>query len=474
MRAWIDDFPPLAFVDIETTGGSAERDRITEIGILSIQDGESSAWERLINPGAMIPAHIQRLTGITPQMVAGAPSFAELAPDILMQLQDKIFIAHNARFDYGFIKEAFKRVGIDFRAKVICTVKLSRSLFPNQARHNLDTLIAVHGLQVSDRHRGLGDAELLVQFWDRCIQQFGVDRLKQVVQELLATPSIPPHIDAKLVEDIPEKPGVYIFYAENRRPLYIGKSISLKTRVMSHFSNALSQRKEMKLTMQVKDIDWIETAGEMGALFLESRLIKEKLPSMNVKLRRSKDLCAWQLRTNDAGVMVPELVKHDDLQPGIQNHLYGLFYSRREALKTLQALAKKNHLCEGLLGLEKLLPGKPCFGYQVKQCGGACIGIEPLAQYHVRLLTVLAKFKVAIWPYQAPIGIKEGTSVHVIDHWCYLGTAINEAEVYELVQSGTVEFDLDIYKIIKKHLKKCTADQILLLPKFVPQPESFE
>ena len=474
MNSLIADFPPLAFVDIETTGGHAERDRITEVGVLTIQDGQSDTWSRLINPEIAIPLNIQRLTGITPQMVVQQPRFDEIAPEILMQLKDKIFIAHNARFDYGFIKASFKRMGIDFRAKVVCTVKLSRLLFPHQARHNLDTLIDVHGLAVSARHRALGDAELLAQFWQKCIAQFGVLRLQAAVQELLQSPSLPPNIDAKLVEDLPDKPGVYIFYAENRRPLYIGKSNSIKSRVMGHFSSALTIQKEMKLAMQIKDIDWIETEGEIGALLLESRLIKEKLPSMNIKLRRSRDLCAWQLRSNEQGVLVPQLVRHDHLRPGTQEQLYGLFYSRREALQTLQSLAKKNQLCEGLLGLEKITSGKSCFGYQVNQCFGACVGEESLAQYHFRLQQVLAKFKVSIWPYAGPIGMQEGRSLHILDQWCYLGSAMNEEEVYELLGSGKAEFDLDIYKIITKHLKKLPREKLINLQKVQQDSEVFD
>ncbi len=474
MDSLIADFPPLAFVDIETTGGHVDRDRITEVGVLTIQDGQSSSWSQLINPEINIPFNIQRLTGITPQMVVHQPRFDDIAPEILMQLKDKIFIAHNARFDYGFIKASFKRMGIDFRAKVICTVKLSRLLFPDQARHNLDTLIAVHGLEVSARHRALGDAELLVQFWQKCITHFGAQKLHSAVKELLQTPSLPPNIDAKLVENLPDKPGVYIFYAENRRPLYIGKSNSIKSRIMGHFSSALTLRKEMKLALQIKDIDWIETEGEIGALLLESRLIKEKLPSMNVKLRRSKDLCAWQLRANEKGVLTPQLVRHDDLRPGVQEDLFGLFYSRREALQILQNLAKKNQLCEGLLGLEKMVPGKSCFGYQVKQCFGACVGEESLAQHHLRLHSVLAKFKVSIWPHSGPIGIQEGESLHIIDQWCYLGSAMNEEEVYELLGSGKAEFDLDIYKIIKKHLLKLPREKFIHLPRMHQGSEAFD
>jgi len=471
MTVQTPDFPPLAFVDIETTGGNSDRDRITEVAIITLQDGQLFKWSRLINPGVFIPRNIQILTGIDPSLVENEPPFSEIAREIYEQLEGKVFIAHNARFDYGFLKASFKRCDLDLRVRVLCTVKLSRLLFPEQARHNLDTIIATHGITVSARHRAMGDAQVLEEFWNICIQQFGVLRLQEAMKQLIAHPSLPPKIDQKMIDAIPESPGVYLFYAENRTPIYIGKSNSLKTRVMGHFSSALSVRKEMKLSMQVADIDWIETAGEMGALLLESRLIKDKLPSLNIKLRRSKDLCAWQFLPNDGGVITPQLVRHDDLQPGIQDHLYGLFYSRSEAMKTLQSIAKKNELCEGLLGLEKLTPGKSCFGYQVKQCRGACIGEESLDSYHLRLMTALKKFKVGVWPFKTAIGIKEGNELHLIDHWCYLGTAINEDEVFELLSTGKPEFDLDIYKIIKKFLKTMDKDRIIKLDRSLANHE---
>ncbi len=170
--------PTFAFVDIETTGSRPDRDKITEIGILTLENGECSTWSRLVNPGVPIPLNIQNLTGITPDMVAKQVSFAELAQELYLELKDKIFVAHNARFDYSFLKAAFKTVGIDFSPKVICTVKLSRRLFPNQARHNLDTLIQVHGLKIAKRHRALDDAELLLQFWFVCERLFGKQQLQ--------------------------------------------------------------------------------------------------------------------------------------------------------------------------------------------------------------------------------------------------------------------------------------------------------
>lgn len=463
MSSEVHPFPELAFVDIETTGSHFDRDRITEIGIKTLSNGEVRIWESLIDPQTFIPQNIQRLTGISPGMVEGKPCFSELAEELKKELEGKIFVAHNARFDYGFIKAAFKRLGIDFKPKVLCTVKLSRLLFPDQPRHNLDTIISAHGLKVSARHRALGDADLLLQFWRICESQFGREKLNEVMNQLIGNASLPPNIDQKLIDSIPDAPGCYIFYGENKAPLYIGKSISLRSRVMGHFQGALTQRKEMKLSLQVRDIDWIETSGELSALILESRLIKERMPSMNIKLRRSKDLCAWSLESDSLGVLTPSLVTHHHLSPGLQENLYGLFYSKREAHSYLKAIAKKYHLCEALLGLEKRIEGKSCFGYQVKQCGGACINLTSIDLHNLQLKTAIELFKVKVWPYAGAIAIKEGGEMIVVDKWCYLGTAINQDELYELAESGEAEFDLDIYKIVKKALSGAYKNQVITI-----------
>ena len=450
MRPPDTEFPVLAFVDIETTGGNPDRDRITEIAVKTVNNGQESVWERLVDPQTFIPQNIQKLTGITPDMVSGRPPFDELALQIKDELEGKIFVAHNARFDYGFIKASFKRLGIDFRPKVLCTVKLSRLLFPQQARHNLDTIVAVHGLTVNARHRAMGDADLLVQFWRVCEKTFGQARLLEAVGQLVSHVSLPPNISQSVVDAIPDTPGCYIFYGEHHAPLYIGKSISMRSRVISHFQSALTVRKEMKLSQQVHHIEWIETSGELSALILEAKLIKERMPSMNIKLRRSKDLCAWQLIQDASGCDKPTLITHKHLKPGLQENLYGLFYNKKEALGYLGAVAKKYQLCEALMGLEKVDEGKPCFGYQVKKCHGACIGKVSLVVHNLKLQTALQLYKVPVWPFAGAVAIKDGRSMLVINKWCYLGTANDHDELNDLAQSKDLNFDLDIYKIVKK------------------------
>ena len=158
----------------------------------------------------------------------------------------------------------------------------------------------------------------MLQFWQICEAKFGKEKLNELINQLVGNPSLPPNIDKDLIDSIPDAPGCYIFYGENKVPLYIGKSISLRSRVMGHFQGALTQRKEMKLSLQIRDIDWIETSGELGALILESQLIKERMPSMNIKLRRSKDLCAWSLEIDSAGKLKPVLGSQKDLLPGLQ------------------------------------------------------------------------------------------------------------------------------------------------------------
>ncbi|HEX4858665.1 MAG TPA: 3'-5' exonuclease, partial [Usitatibacteraceae bacterium] len=161
----------IAIVDLETTGTAATSDAITEVAIVGVENGQVvEEWSSLVNPGTTIPPEIQALTGITDAMVADAPAFEDIADAVLARLADRLFVAHNARFDYAFLKNAFRRAGHTFSADVLCTVRLSRRLFPEHPKHSLDDLVARHRLNAADRHRALGDARLAWQFMQRVVE----------------------------------------------------------------------------------------------------------------------------------------------------------------------------------------------------------------------------------------------------------------------------------------------------------------
>lgn len=461
---------PLAFVDLETTGATATSDRITEIGIVEVDaDGTVREWQQLVNPGTRIPPFIEQLTGISNDMVAAAPAFEMVAEETLRRLEGRLFIAHNARFDYGFLKNEFKRLGIGFRAPVLCTVKLSRTLYPQYHRHNLDSLIERHGLQAEARHRALADAQLIHQFWQKIHVDRSRDEIDAALSKLNARPSLPPHLDAALIDDLPDTPGVYLFYGEKSDngdlPLYVGKAKDIRQRVLSHFSADHSSAKEMALAQQVRRIDWIETAGEIGALLKEAKLVKELQPTHNRQLRKNDDLCTWTLIDEGEGWLRPQLASTHDLDFGLSTSCYGLFKNTKEATEVLRALAAEHNLCDILLGLEKAAPGKPCFAHQIRRCKGACIGKEPYAKHTMRLVGALVKHKLAAWPFAGPAMIREGEEAHLIDGWRYLGTAGSDDDLGRLLTASHPPFDRDIYKILAKYAGKMNP-----LPSIHPAP----
>ena len=441
---------PLAFVDLETTGCTAPLDRITEIGIVEVDDDGVREWSTLINPGTSIPGSIQSMTGITNEMVQDAPTFEDVAKQTMERLKGKIFIAHNARFDYGFLKNSFRRVGYEFRPTVLCTVRLSRALYPQYRHHNLDALIERHGLVANGRHRALADAQLIHQFWDIVSATHPADRLANVVKELTARPSLPSNIDPAIIDQLPDTSGVYLFYGENSLPLYIGKAMDLRRRVLSHFAADHSSPKEMNLTRQIRRIEWIKTGGEVGAFLKESALIKKLQPTHNRKLRRHSELCAISLVDRGFGYFSPEIVYARDIDFGGQCKLYGLFKSPKDATKKLLTLAAKYGLCHVALEIEKRSPLKPCFGYQLKKCKGACVGTEPLIAHSMRLVQGLTKLQLKTWPFDGPAFLEEGNEVLLIDKWCFLGVAGSAAELADNLETRRPQFDRDTYRILSK------------------------
>ena len=438
---------PLAFVDLETTGATASQDRITEIGIILVDDTGVQEWSSLVNPETRISGFIESLTGISNEMVAEAPRFCDLASRVYKMLEGRIFVAHNARFDYAFLKQSFLREEIDFSAKTLCTVKLSRRLYPGHPKHNLDTLIERHGLRVSGRHRALADAQLIYQFWEKIQATIPQETIQSAVKALLGRPSTPTHIDLTMIDGLPESPGVYLFYGENDLPLYVGKSVNIRQRVMSHFTADVISAKEMSLSQQVRRIEHIKTGGEIGALLKEAALVKKLQPTHNRQLRRNNELCSIQLKDSSEGLEV-HVAYASELDFATTSNLYGLFKNKREAFKALTEIAEEHALCKAIIGLEKVKAGSPCFGWQLKKCRGACIGDEPRLAHDARLLAGLGKLKIKTWPFDGPAYLKEGEEILLIENWAYLGSATSEDEIWQIMDGRQTRFDRDTYKIL--------------------------
>ncbi len=447
MSSWV-------FLDLETTGASARGDRVTEVGLIRVVDGvEVDEWSQLVNPGTSIPPEIVRLTGINNAMVARAPRFADIAPQLLERIGDSVMVAHNARFDFGFLKSEYARLGITFSAKTLCTVRLSRALFPEQQRHNLDTLIERHGLAGIDRHRALGDTRAICTLFHKWQSDTDAETFEAAIDRLLQRPSLPAHLDPDVLRDLPARPGVYLFYGLNPLPLYIGKAVNLKDRIGSHFSNDYRSGTDLRLSQELRRIEVEETAGELGALLREAQLVKQMMPAHNIKLRRKN---AWTAIRLNAETAQPEYVKSDAIVLDELDSHYGLFASRAAARAWLLSIASEAHLCAKGLGLER--GAGPCFGYQIKQCHGACIGLETAEQHLQRVREALAVKQLRHWPYAGPISIVEKSADllredwHVVDQWCYLGTVQSEAAAWELAHDGERRFDLDAYQLVLKHL----------------------
>ncbi len=450
------DQEPLVFVDLETTGANPLRDRITEIGLVIVTSGQVESWSSLVNPGVGIPPFIQQLTGINDAMVASAPSFAELAENVLARLQGKLFIAHNARFDYGFLKSEFKRLGMHFHARVLCTVQLSKKLYPLEHKHNLDSLTLRHGLIAEGtRHRALTDAELVRQFILVATREQGAETMASAVSDLTRPPVWPEGLDPLLMDELPETPGVYVCYGEHGHPLFVASAHNVRKDVLAHFAGKKKQKRELPLLKFTRQLEWFEAPGEFGAALIEQKLISELEPQYNTALSANRDVCCWRWLPETATL---ELIELDAGVP-TQGNLFGPFRSRREAIQTLSRQAEMQGLCKVVLGLEsRRKDSQACLGLDAGKCKGACVGREALTSHHARMLAGLSRYRFPDWPWRGPVGLAEGPdwapAMHVFDRWMYLGTVHDLSELPDLLVEPRPAFDIAMMKLMRGMFKR--------------------
>jgi excinuclease Cho len=241
---------------------------------------------------------------------------------------------------------------------------------------------------------------------------------------------------------------VYVFHGDGNLPLYIGKSIDMRSRVQSHLRNP----DEARMLAQTTRIETIETAGEIGALLLESYLIKTQNPLYNQRLRRVKKLCSLQLVQKKDG-WETAVVDEQTVAFGQTPQLYGLFSSRHAVRQKLQSLAQQHRLCLQLLGLETVNP-RGCFGWQIRQCAGVCVGHEARTAHDDRLLQALEDMQIHTWPFPGAVHLVERrgdwVQKHRINHWSYQGTWCSQKGAWIERREGFAGFDADSYHIVVK------------------------
>ncbi len=278
----------FAIVDIETTGGSAAQSAITEVAVLLHNGREvEDCFTTLVNPQAIIPRYITALTGIDNTMVADAPTFSQIAPQLFQLLSNRVFVAHNVNFDHSFLHYQFKQSDLLFQPRKLCTVRYARRLVPGLPSYSLGNLCRSLGIPIQDRHRATGDATATAALFGHLLH---LDEDKKVLQEMTkgrnAHSYLPMHVPADVIENLPYSPGVYYFRDKKGKVVYVGKAVNLKFRVKSHFTNNAAGRRRQEMLRNIFSIEHKACATELMAIVLESIEIKRLWPLFNRSQKR--------------------------------------------------------------------------------------------------------------------------------------------------------------------------------------------
>jgi DNA polymerase-3 subunit epsilon len=368
-----------AIVDIETTGGYASGNGITEISI-HIHDGETvvEQWESLINPQQYIPSHIEALTGISNEMVSDAPTFEMVAPKIFSLLEDKVFIAHNVNFDYSFVRHHLALSGYTLNSKKLCTVRLSRKLYPGFPSYSLGKLCTSLNIVLNNRHRAGGDAAATAILFGMLL---GVDA-EGIIQKSLSPASkeqvLPPYLSKSYIDRIPQNPGVYYFKDEKGKVIYIGKAKNLKKRVNSHFTGNSSSKQRQDFLKKIHNIDYEICGTELMAFILEAAEIKRLWPENNKALKRYEQKYSLFRFEDQNGYLRLGIDKYKKQGPAIYS-----FNSILDGHNLLKKLVSKHVLCEKLCFIQT--NRSICTGHAEGKCLGACAGIESAEAYNARV-----------------------------------------------------------------------------------------
>lgn len=375
-----------AIVDIETTGGYAENHRMTEIAIIH-HDGLqiTGRFQTLINPGRRVPLFITGLTGITNEMVSQAPLFEEIAPEIHEQLKEKVFVAHNAHFDYSFLKKELEEAGISWSSRKLCTVKLSRKIIPGLDSYSLGRLAESLGIVITDRHRAGGDAEATARIFDQLLKRDEGGVITKALKRNSGEAILPPNLRKEDYDQLPAKPGVYYFLDSRGQVIYVGKAINLKKRITGHFTGEAAEWNRSNIRNEIHGIRYELTGNELIALILEAREIRSRWPKYNL---------AQKVRVESWGIF--DYYDRNGFRRFVVNAVgrnakpLVTFANKSAAWSALWTKVKDFELCPKLSGLQ--VAKGPCYAHLSGSCRGACEGKETVAEYNARTETMMTSF----------------------------------------------------------------------------------
>ncbi|HWC54683.1 MAG TPA: exonuclease domain-containing protein [Chitinophagaceae bacterium] len=368
-----------AIVDIETTGGYAAANGITEISIF-IFDGNKivEKFQTLVNPCQPIPRYITAFTGINDEMVANAPRFETIAEQVYRILHDKIFVAHNVNFDYSFVKEGLHAAGYSFNTKKLCTVRLSRKIFPGFPSYSLGNLCESLQIKINDRHRAAGDAEATVKVFQKLLAH---DKEQHIQKSLLRNSKesmLPPNVPKEQFEKLPSLPGIYYFHDAKGKIIYVGKARNIRNRVNSHFSSGFEGRQKQNFVRHTYSISFKTCATELMACILESTEIKKLWPAFNYSQKRWEDVYGIYSFEDQNGYLRLAIEKN-------KKHLNSAytFHYLVDGHAVLRKLIHEFNLCPKLCFLQT--DNEPCSGIAEEKCFGACEQKEKSNHYNKRV-----------------------------------------------------------------------------------------
>ncbi|MEQ8362300.1 MAG: exonuclease domain-containing protein [Cyclobacteriaceae bacterium] len=375
-----------AIVDIETTGGYANSHRITEIAIYH-HDGMqiTNHYHTLINPGRSIPQFITGLTGINYEMVKESPSFSEVANEIHEQLKDRVFVAHNAHFDYSFLKKEFEEAGINWNSKKLCTVRLSRKIIPGLSSYSLGRLAESLGIEILGRHRAGGDAEATSKVFDLLLKRDTDGTIVKALKRNSGETTLPPNLPKEDFDKLPAKAGVYYFMDARGNVIYVGKAVNIKKRIAGHFTGAAREWNRSNIRNEIHHITFELTGSELIALILESQEIRRLWPKYNLAQKQKAD--EWGIYDyEDRGGYLRFCV--NVVKRGTRPLIS--FSSKGDAWNFMWEKVREFNLCPKLSGLQ--LAKGLCFSYQTGECKGGCMGVETAKKYNKRINAAIESF----------------------------------------------------------------------------------